>query len=52
MYADGKNQTRLTNNNFLDASPAFLPDGHHIVFITQKSMTEKLGIHIMDLLNP
>ena len=33
MDADGDNQIRLTNNNFLDRSPAWSPDGTKIAFV-------------------
>jgi len=50
MNADGKNQTRLTNNIFMDSEPMFLPDGHNIVFVGHRSVNDDLGVYIMDLL--
>src|SRR6266850_2561249 len=36
MNADGSNQTRLTNNAFLDRTPAWSPDGAQITFASNR----------------
>ena len=50
METSGANQTRLTENTFMDTDPTFLPDGHRIAFSAYRSTTDQLGIFIMDLL--
>jgi Tol biopolymer transport system component len=50
MIADGKNQTRLTNNTFMDSEPMFMLDGHSIVFVGHRSTDDDLGVYVMDLL--
>ena len=49
MGADGKNQERLTNNDYIDFDPVFTPDGKKIVFTGQRETLENLGIYLMDL---
>jgi Tol biopolymer transport system component len=36
MNADGSNQTRLTNNNFLDSDPSWSPDSNKIAFTSTR----------------
>jgi dipeptidyl aminopeptidase/acylaminoacyl peptidase len=37
MNSDGTGQVRLTNNDILDAHPAWSPDGRRIAFISQRA---------------
>ena len=37
MDADGKNQRRLTNNDFPDTSPSWSPDGRQIIFVSDRN---------------
>ena len=37
MDADGKNQRRLTNNDFPDTNPSWSPDGKRIIFVSERN---------------
>ena len=37
MDADGKNQRRLTNNDFPDTNPSWSPDGRRIIFVSDRN---------------
>ena len=37
MDADGKNQRRLTNNDFPDTNPSWSPDGRRIIFVSERN---------------
>src|SRR6266540_4157053 len=47
MDADGSKQTRLTNNTFLDRTPAWSPDGGQIAFASNRT-TGNFDIFVMN----
>lgn len=51
MNSDGSQQTRLTDNSYLDDSPQWSPDGKKIVFISDRVKSQSIfarDIFIMD----
>ena len=51
MDADGKNQRRLTNNDFPDTDPSWSPDGKRITFVSERNKNiagKRPQIYVMD----
>ncbi len=44
MNADGSNQHKLTDNNAMDCSPAWSPDGSQIAFITNRDGNDEVYV--------
>ncbi|MDZ7262797.1 MAG: tetratricopeptide repeat protein, partial [candidate division KSB1 bacterium] len=45
MNSDGGNVTRLTNNQADDWYPSFSPNGHLLLFVSEKSDTREVAFH-------
>jgi|GEM_PF-2338591 len=52
MNADGSNPVRLTNNNVVDTSPSFSPDGKKIVFTSKRDGNSEIYVMNNDGSNP
>ena len=46
LYADGQNQTRLTDNDVWDGSPSWSPDGSRLAFASERDGNRE--IYVMD----
>jgi hypothetical protein len=51
MNADGTNQTRLTNDPFSNADPAFSPDGGKIAFVSTRDGNHEIYVMNADGIN-
>ena len=48
VNADGTGLTKLTDNNYVDSSPTWSPDGSSIAFATQRHGKENQEIYVMN----
>ena len=49
MNSDGTNVVKLTNNNAMDMSPRWSPDGTRLAFISERLQLDKPEVYVMNV---